>query len=80
MLDVPFGENASRSRTNHSAENLALIRRAAMNLLRQGMGRQSLRQRKLRAAVSDTYRERLLFGGRHSAIGLGQQPSTSAPG
>lgn len=55
---------------NTLVENLALIRRTAMNLLRQGTDRQSVRQRKLRATVSDTYRERLLFGGRHGAIAL----------
>jgi predicted transposase YbfD/YdcC len=63
VLDVQFGEDANRSRTQHSAQNLALIRRTALNLLRQDRdSKQSLRQRKLRAAFSDRYREQLLAG------------------
>lgn len=63
VLDVQFGEEANRSRTNTWAKNVALIRPAAINLLPQGTDRQSLRQRKLRADLSDSCRERLLFGG-----------------
>lgn len=63
VLDVQFGKDANRSRTEHSAQNLALIRRTALNLLRRGQsGKQSLRQRKNRAAFSDRYREQVLFG------------------
>lgn len=63
ILDVQFGEDACRARKDHSAENLALIRRAALNLLRHnGPRRDSLRQRKLRAALSDDYRLRLIQG------------------
>lgn len=63
VLDVQFGEDACRARKDHSAENLALIRRTALNLLRHnGSPRRSLRQRKLRAALSDDYRLRLIRG------------------
>lgn len=63
ILDVQFGEDACRTRKDHSAENLALIRRTALNLLRHnGPRRDSLRQRKLRAALSDDYRARLIQG------------------
>ena len=34
VLDVQFGEDACRARQAHSAENLALIRRMALNVLR----------------------------------------------
>lgn len=34
VLDVAFREDMNRSRTGHSAENLALIRKLALNLLR----------------------------------------------
>ena len=62
VLDVQFGEDAGRSRRDHSAENLALIRRVALNVLRHnGPVRDSLRQRKIRAALND-YRLRLLLG------------------
>ncbi|MDG4549407.1 MAG: ISAs1 family transposase [Candidatus Contendobacter sp.] len=63
VLDVQFGEDACRTRKDHSAENLAVIRRMALNVLRHnGPVRDSLRRRKLRAALNDDYRLRLLFG------------------
>jgi len=34
VLDVQFGEDASRARKNHSAENLGLVRRMALNVIR----------------------------------------------
>ena len=63
VLDVQFGEDACRTRNDHSAENLALIRRMALNVLHHnGPARESLRRRKLRAALNDDYRLRLLLG------------------
>ena len=63
VLDVQFGEDACRARQDHSAENLALIRRMALNVLRHnGPPRDSIRRRKLRAALNDDYRLRLLLG------------------
>ncbi|MDG4549425.1 MAG: ISAs1 family transposase [Candidatus Contendobacter sp.] len=63
VLDVQFGEDACRTRKDHSAENLAVIRRMALNVLRHnGPPRDSIRRRKLRAALNDHYRLRLLFG------------------
>ena len=63
VLDVQFGEDACRTRNDHSAENLALIRRVALNMLRHnGPPRDSIRRRKLRAALNDDYRSRLLLG------------------
>ena len=63
VLGVQFGEDANRSRKDHSAANLAVIRRMALNLLRNDPDTQrSLRRRKMRAAFSDEYRSALLFG------------------
>jgi predicted transposase YbfD/YdcC len=63
VLDVQFGEDAGRTRRDHSAENLALIRRVALNVPRHnGPPRDSIRQRKIRAALNDGYRLNLLFG------------------
>ncbi len=63
VLDVKFGEDACRTRRDHSAENLALIRRVALNVLRHnGPPRDSIRQRKIRAALNDNYRLNLLLG------------------
>ncbi len=63
VLDVQFGEDACRTRRDHAPENLAVIRRMALNVLRHnGSPRDSIRRRKLRAALNDDYRLRLLLG------------------
>ena len=63
VLDVQFREDACRTRNGHSAENLAVIRRMALNVLcHNGPARDSIRRRKLRAALNDDYRLRLLLG------------------
>jgi len=56
VLDVTFGEDASRIRTGHSPENFALMRRMAISLLNQETSTQrSLRQKAKRAAMSSNY-------------------------
>ncbi len=63
VLDVQFGEDANRAHQPHSAENLALIRRMALNVIRHnGSSQDSLRRRKLRASLNDEYRNQLIFG------------------
>src|SRR5512143_3659358 len=63
VLDVQFSEDASRARQDASAENLALVRRMALNVIRHnGPSKDSLRRRKLRASLNDDYRARLIFG------------------
>ncbi len=63
VLDGQFGEGACRTHRDHSAQNLALMRRMALNVLRHnGPARDSIRRRKLRAALNDDYRLRLLLG------------------
>lgn len=60
---VQFGEDRNRARKDHSATNLALIRRMSLNILRGNKKDQrSLRRRKRRAALDDDYRAALLFG------------------
>ena len=59
---VQFGEDTHRTRKDHSAANLGLIRRAALNLLQQDASdKRSIRRRKMRSLVDVTYREALLF-------------------
>ena len=61
VLDVQFGEDSNRARTDYSTENLALMRRTALNLIRHnGKPRDSLRTRRLRAGLNDDYRLALL--------------------
>jgi predicted transposase YbfD/YdcC len=63
ILDVQFGEDAHRTRKNHSAANLGLIRRAALNLLQQDTSNKwSIKRRKMRTNFDLTYREGILFG------------------
>lgn len=62
VLDVQFGEDRNRSRKDHSATNLALMRRMALNVIRRnGPSKHSLRIRKLRASLNDEYRFELIF-------------------
>jgi predicted transposase YbfD/YdcC len=72
VLDVQFGEDANRSRKDHSAANLGLIRRTGLNLLRQASDakttKMSLKRRKLRAMMVPSYREFVLFGTPNASV------------
>ena len=60
-LDVTFREDYSRARTKHAAQNMATLRRIALNLIKNGPPRKnSLRQRRLLAALDDSYLGELL--------------------
>jgi len=62
---VPFAmdEDAHRTRKDHSAANLGMIRRAVLNLLQQDTSNKlSIRRRKMRAFMDSSYRQALLFG------------------
>jgi predicted transposase YbfD/YdcC len=61
VLDVVFGEDQSRARTGHAAENLVATRRVAINLLRQDKeNKRSLKSQRLRATLDPDYlRQRL---------------------
>ncbi len=43
VLDVTFKEDLSRLRRSHGAENMALVRRLAFNLVRAGRGKRSIK-------------------------------------
>jgi len=61
VLDVIFGEDQSRARTEQSAENLAALRRLAVNILRRDKKCQrSLKGKLLRAAIDPDYLKLLL--------------------
>ena len=61
VLDVLFGEDLSRARTGHAPENLATLRRLALNLLRRDPGTQrSLRRQRKAAGWNDSYLRQLL--------------------
>ena len=61
VLDVVFGEDQSRARTGHAAENLAQTRRLAINLLRQDKTcKRGIKGRLLRAAIDPDYLRSIL--------------------
>ena len=60
VLDVTFGEDLSRIRTGESAENMALLRTVALNLLKQDTTKSSLKQKRFRAAMDNDFLFQLL--------------------
>jgi predicted transposase YbfD/YdcC len=59
-LDVIFNEDASRVRIGHGPQNFAIIRHFALNLLKHDPSKGSLNQKRLRAALDDSFRSQLL--------------------
>lgn len=63
-LDVAFREDESRVRTDHGPENLALLRKLAMNLARSDRSRKKgIQAKRKRAAWDDAYLLTLLQAG-----------------
>ena len=55
-LDVTFNEDRSRIRKDHAPENMAALRRLALNLLRQNRSKSiSLRQKRLLCSLNEDY-------------------------
>jgi predicted transposase YbfD/YdcC len=60
-LDVVFGEDQARMREGNAAENFSILRRIALNLLRQEKSvKAGIKNRRLVACSDDAYREKLL--------------------
>lgn len=60
-LDVTFGEDQSRARDRHAAQNLAALRRIALNLIKQNPRKKvSQRQKRILAALDTDFLEQLL--------------------
>jgi len=56
VLDVAFREDDNRTRAGHSAENLALVRKLALNLLRlEPTRKHGIKASRLRAGWDNTY-------------------------
>jgi predicted transposase YbfD/YdcC len=55
VLDVVFDEDASRTRKDNGPENLAILRRLAVNIIRAHPARISMRQKVKRAGWDDAF-------------------------
>ena len=63
VLDVGFREDESRVRKDHAAENLAILRRIALNLLkRDHTTKVGIHGKRLKAGWDEAYLLQLLFG------------------
>jgi predicted transposase YbfD/YdcC len=55
VLDVVFKEDASRTRTQNADDNLALLRKIALNLIRQHPTKGSLKGKRYRSALNQDF-------------------------
>jgi predicted transposase YbfD/YdcC len=62
QLDVSFAEDQNRVSKRHGAENLALVRRLAISLLRQHPDKQSMACKRLQAALNPAFLAEVLQG------------------
>jgi predicted transposase YbfD/YdcC len=60
VLDVTFREDDSRVRTDNAAQNFAVLRHIALNLLRQEPSTGSIKTKRLRAGWDATYLRKVL--------------------
>ncbi|MFB9081951.1 ISAs1 family transposase [Deinococcus wulumuqiensis] len=60
VLDVAFAEDDSTTRTDHGPQNLATLRRWALNLMRREGSVGAVNKNRKRAGWDDEFRERLL--------------------
>ncbi|MEP6985586.1 MAG: transposase, partial [Chloroflexota bacterium] len=60
VLDVIFGEDASRIRMGESSQNMAVLRSLALNILKQDPSKSSLKQKRFRAALDNDFLFQLL--------------------
>jgi predicted transposase YbfD/YdcC len=62
VLDVSFDEDRCRMRTDHSGENMALLRRLAVSLLKQHSGKGSVRGKRKQSGWNDQFLAEVLCG------------------
>lgn len=61
VLDVSFGEDSSKKRTGNSAENLNIIFKSALTLLKKEKSlKKSISQKKFEALINKNYRDKLM--------------------
>jgi predicted transposase YbfD/YdcC len=62
QLDVGFNEDKNRVSKRQGAENLAVVRRLALSLLKQHPGKSSMKCKRLQAALDPCFLEEILRG------------------
>ena len=62
VMDVVFGEDQSRARAGYAAQNLATLRRLALNLLKREKKKRSVRGKQLDAGWDNAYLLKVLGG------------------
>jgi len=55
VLDVVFHEDYSRVRSDHGPENLALLNRTALSLLKKAPGKESIKSKRKKAGWNNEY-------------------------
>jgi len=55
VLDVTFREDASRTRSRNADDNLAVLRKIALNLVRQHPAKGALKRKRYRAALNEDF-------------------------
>lgn len=60
VLDVTFREDESRIRQGDSPQNMAVLRHLALNILKQDTTKSSLKQKRFRAGLDDSFMLKLL--------------------
>lgn len=60
-LDVTFKEDACRSCKGYAGQNLACLRKLAMQVVKSHSDKKSLRKRLFAAAISQDYQQQLLL-------------------
>ena len=62
ILDVVFGEDASRIRTGYAVENMSFVKKFVISLLKQDTSKTSLKGKRKRAAWNTDFLQKLMFG------------------
>jgi predicted transposase YbfD/YdcC len=62
QLDVTFGEDGNRVRKRNAAENLALLRRLSLSLLKAHPSEESIARKRFAAALDPSFLEEILRG------------------
>jgi len=65
VLDMTLREDDSRIRKGHAPANCSIFRQVALNLLKQEPSKLSIKRKRFKAALSDQFRSKIIFG-RHS--------------